>query len=142
MPIYSWTCKGIAPLTAVRSGTAAYAARCTANHTPSAGPAQRCEVQLAYAIGVADPVSVLVDAFGTGEWSGKIDHFLGIRFKIGDADHFAWARLDVSVESRGVLKDWAYESSPQTALLTGSSNSIPTVPATWGQMKAMYGSAP
>ena len=46
--------------------SAAYAARCIAKNVVAAGLARRCEVQLAYAIGVAAPVSVLVDTFGTG----------------------------------------------------------------------------
>ncbi len=46
--------------------SAAYMARYIAKNIVAAGMAQRCEVQLAYAIGVAEPVSVLVDAFGTG----------------------------------------------------------------------------
>jgi S-adenosylmethionine synthetase len=41
-------------------------ARYVAKNIVAAGLAERCEVQLAYAIGVADPVSVLVDTFGTG----------------------------------------------------------------------------
>ncbi|HIV86793.1 MAG TPA: methionine adenosyltransferase [Candidatus Pygmaiobacter gallistercoris] len=47
-----------------RSG--AYAARWVAKNIVAAGLARRCEVELAYAIGVAQPVSVLVDTFGTG----------------------------------------------------------------------------
>jgi S-adenosylmethionine synthetase len=46
--------------------SAAYAARYIAKNVVAAGLARRCEVQLAYAIGVAQPVSVLVDTFGTG----------------------------------------------------------------------------
>ncbi len=46
--------------------SAAYMARYIAKHIVAAGLAQRCTVQLAYAIGVADPVSVLVDTHGTG----------------------------------------------------------------------------
>ncbi len=46
--------------------SAAYAARWVAKNIVAAGLAQKCEVQLAYAIGVAQPVSVLVDTFGTG----------------------------------------------------------------------------
>ena len=46
--------------------SAAYMARYIAKNIVAAGLADRCEVQLAYAIGVADPVSVLVDTFGTG----------------------------------------------------------------------------
>ena len=45
--------------------SAAYAARWVAKHVVAAGAAQRCEVQVAYAIGVAHPVSVLVETFGT-----------------------------------------------------------------------------
>jgi S-adenosylmethionine synthetase len=47
-----------------RSG--AYAARWVAKNVVKAGLARRCEVQLAYAIGVAEPVSILVQTFGTG----------------------------------------------------------------------------
>ncbi len=46
--------------------SAAYAARWAAKNVVAAGLAKRCEIQLAYAIGVAEPVSVLVDSFGTG----------------------------------------------------------------------------
>ena len=47
--------------------SAAYAARYVAKNIVAAGLAKRCEVQLAYAIGVARPVSVLVDTFSTGK---------------------------------------------------------------------------
>ncbi|MBV8052125.1 MAG: methionine adenosyltransferase [Acidobacteriaceae bacterium] len=47
--------------------SAAYMARYIAKNIVAAGLADRCEVQLAYAIGVADPVSVLVDTFGTSK---------------------------------------------------------------------------
>ena len=46
--------------------SAAYMARCVAKNLVAAGAAERCEVQIAYAIGVAKPVSVRVDTFGTG----------------------------------------------------------------------------
>ena len=46
--------------------SAAYMARYIAKNVVAAGLAERCEVQLAYAIGVAEPVGVLVDTFGTG----------------------------------------------------------------------------
>jgi S-adenosylmethionine synthetase len=49
--------------------SAAYAARYVAKNLVAAGLARKCEVQLAYAIGVAQPVSVLVDTFGTGKVS-------------------------------------------------------------------------
>lgn len=47
--------------------SAAYAARYVAKNVVAAGFASRCEVQLAYAIGVAEPVSIMVDTFGTGK---------------------------------------------------------------------------
>ena len=47
--------------------SAAYAARYVAKNVVAAGLADRCEVQLAYAIGVAKPVSVLIDTFGTAK---------------------------------------------------------------------------
>ena len=46
--------------------SAAYAARWVAKTIVAAGLARKCEVQLAYAIGVAEPVSIMVDTFGTG----------------------------------------------------------------------------
>ncbi|MBA3396561.1 MAG: methionine adenosyltransferase [Deltaproteobacteria bacterium] len=49
--------------------SAAYYARYIAKHVVAAGLARRCEVQFAYAIGVAEPVSMLVDTFGTGSFS-------------------------------------------------------------------------
>ncbi len=52
-----------------RSG--AYAARYVAKNIVAAGLADKCEVELAYAIGVAKPVSVLVDTFGTGKYSDE-----------------------------------------------------------------------
>ena len=47
--------------------SAAYAARWAARNLVGAGVASRCEIQLAYAIGVAEPVSIFVDTFGTGK---------------------------------------------------------------------------
>lgn len=51
--------------------SAAYAARKAAKNVVAAGLAKKCEVQLAYAIGVASPVSVRVDTFGTGAAADK-----------------------------------------------------------------------
>ncbi len=51
--------------------SAAYMARYIAKNIVAAGLAERCEVQLAYAIGVAEPVSVLVDTFDTGAVDAK-----------------------------------------------------------------------
>jgi S-adenosylmethionine synthetase len=51
--------------------SAAYAARYVAKNIVAAGVASKCEVQIAYAIGVAHPVSVMVDTFGTGKYSDE-----------------------------------------------------------------------
>lgn len=47
--------------------SAAYMARCVAKHIVAAGLADKCEIQLSYAIGVAQPVSIMVDTFGTNK---------------------------------------------------------------------------
>ena len=47
--------------------SAAYAARYVAKNIVAAGLAEKCEIQLSYAIGVAEPTSVMVDTFGTGK---------------------------------------------------------------------------
>ena len=52
--------------------SAAYAARYVAKNIVAAGLARRCQIQLAYAIGVASPVSVLVETFGTGSVSDAV----------------------------------------------------------------------
>ena len=52
--------------------SAAYAARYVAKNIVAAGLAKKCEVQLAYAIGVAKPVSIMVDSFGTGAVGDEI----------------------------------------------------------------------
>jgi S-adenosylmethionine synthetase len=63
--------------------SAAYMARYIAKNIVAAGLAERCEVQLAYAIGVAEPVSVLVDTFGTGKLSvEKLQQLVRKNFKL------------------------------------------------------------
>ncbi|MCX6610719.1 MAG: methionine adenosyltransferase [Acidobacteria bacterium] len=63
--------------------SACYMARYIAKNIVAAGLATRCEVQLAYAIGVAEPVSVLVDTFGTGTVSGeKLTEAVRANFKL------------------------------------------------------------
>ncbi|MDD7408570.1 MAG: methionine adenosyltransferase [Anaerovoracaceae bacterium] len=51
--------------------SAAYAARYVAKNVVAAGLADKCEIQLAYAIGVARPVSIMIDTFGTGKISDE-----------------------------------------------------------------------
>ncbi len=98
--------------------SAAYAARYAAKNLVAAGLADKCEIQLAYAIGVARPVSILVDSFGTGKVSDEklaqlvSEHFdlrpaaiirdLGLRKPIyrqlAAYGHFGRTDLDVSWE--------------------------------------------
>ncbi len=51
--------------------SAAYAARYVAKNLVAAGLRKKCEIQLAYVIGVARPVSIFVDSFGTGKVSDE-----------------------------------------------------------------------
>ncbi len=51
--------------------SAAYMARYVAKNIIKAGIAKRCEIQIAYAIGVANPVSIMIDTFGTGKYSDE-----------------------------------------------------------------------
>lgn len=52
--------------------SAAYAARYVAKNIVAAGLADRCEIQLSYAIGVAEPTSIMVETFGTGKVSSEV----------------------------------------------------------------------
>jgi S-adenosylmethionine synthetase len=70
--------------------SAAYMARCIAKNIVAAGLADRAEVQLAYAIGVAEPVSVRIDTFGTG--------------KIGEAKLTELVRKNFSLTPKGIIE--------------------------------------
>jgi S-adenosylmethionine synthetase len=109
--------------------SAAYAARWVAKNVVAAGLADRCEVQVAYAIGVARPVSVMVETFGTeaeGISTERIEALVGEYFDLRPAafrqrldlhrpiyqqtaayghfgreeDDFTWERTDVAAELR------------------------------------------
>ena len=54
------------------TGPAAYAARYVAKNILAAGLADRCEVQVSYAIGVAAPIAVSVETFGTGHYPDEV----------------------------------------------------------------------
>ena len=70
--------------------SACYAARWVAKNIVAAGLASRCEVQLAYAIGVAEPVSIMVDTFGSG--------------KVGDAAITRAVREAFDLTPAGIIK--------------------------------------
>ncbi len=121
-----------------RSG--AYAARWVAKNVVAAGLADRCEVQLAYAIGVAHPVSVLVETFGTGRMPDEtiaqaiadvfdlrpaaIIHHLNLRRPIyrqtASYGHFGRPELDLPWE-----KIDRVEALRQTTRFTGESLRVP-----------------
>jgi S-adenosylmethionine synthetase len=66
--------------------SAAYAARWVAKNVVAAGLAERCQIQVAYAIGVAHPLSVLVDTFGTEAIPvAKIEELIGEHFDLRPA---------------------------------------------------------
>jgi S-adenosylmethionine synthetase len=66
--------------------SAAYAARYVAKNVVAAGLADRCEIQVAYAIGVAHPVSVMAQTFGTGKISdAEIAHLVQESFDLRPA---------------------------------------------------------
>ena len=74
--------------------SAAYAARHVAKNVVAAGLASRCEVQLAYAIGVAEPVSVSVDTFGTGKIEeAKIINLIRENFELKPAGLISYLKL-------------------------------------------------
>ena len=75
--------------------SACYMARYIAKNIVAAGLAERCEVQLAYAIGVAEPVSVLVDTFGTGEGRRSHDRRAGSRAFQADAARASSSRSNL-----------------------------------------------
>ena len=74
--------------------SAAYAARHVAKNVVAAGLSSRCEVQLAYAIGVAEPVSVSVDTFGTGKIEeAKIINLIRDNFELKPAGLINYLKL-------------------------------------------------
>lgn len=70
--------------------SAAYLARYVAKNIVSAGLADRCEVQLSYAIGIAEPTSVRIDTFGTG--------------KVSEENISRWVREQFELKPQGIIK--------------------------------------
>ena len=70
--------------------SAAYAARYVAKNIVAAGLAKKCEIQLSYAIGVAQPTSIMVDTFGTG--------------KISDEELVTIIRQEFDLRPAGIIK--------------------------------------
>jgi S-adenosylmethionine synthetase len=79
--------------------SAAYMARYVAKNLVASGVATRCEVQLAYAIGVAAPVSVLVNTFGTGKVSDEaLTDIVRKTFPLKPADLIKHLKLKTDVK--------------------------------------------
>ena len=74
--------------------SASYMARYVAKNIVAAGIAERCEVQLAYAIGIPEPVSIMVDTFGTGKIPvDKIKDLVRAHFKLTPAEIIEYLQL-------------------------------------------------
>lgn len=106
--------------------TASYMARYVAKNVVAAGLADACEIQLAYVIGVADPLSVLVDTKGTGKISdAKLSEIIRRIFPLtprGMIDHLKLARPIFSKTSHGghfgrELPEFTWEKTDMTAKL-------------------------
>lgn len=78
--------------------SAAYAARWVAKNIVAAGLAKQCEIELAYAIGLAEPVSVLVDTFGTG--------------KIGDEELAKIVKTHFDLRPAAIIKQFELRELP------------------------------
>ena len=78
--------------------SAAYAARYVAKNIVAAGLADKCEIELAYAIGVAEPLSILVDTFGTG--------------KISDEEIEKLVRKNFSLTPAGIINQFDLRNLP------------------------------
>ncbi len=78
--------------------SAAYASRYVAKNIVASGLAEKCEIELAYAIGVAEPVSIMVDTFGTG--------------KISDEELSSLVRKNFDLRPAGIIKQFDLRGLP------------------------------
>ena len=108
--------------------SAAYAARYLAKNVVAAGVAERCTIQIAYAIGVADPMSVLVDTHGTGKVPEKQAGKVAARAVPPDARPISAARSSSTGRSTGAPRPTAISAAPptRTAASPGKRPTSPT----------------
>ena len=87
--------------------SAAYYARYAAKNLVAAGLADKCEIQVAYAIGVAHPLSINVDTYGTGKYDESL-----LQELLENGDHFDFRPAAIS-DALGLLKPegWSYQRS-------------------------------
>ena len=116
--------------------SAAYMARYIAKNIVAAGLADRCEVQLAYAIGVAEPVSVLVDTFGTGTLDAKeLQELVRANFKLTPKGIIESLNLRRPIYRKTAAyghfgradKDFTWEATDKAAALKEASGKVATV---------------
>jgi len=115
--------------------SAAYYARYIAKHVVASGLARKCEVQFAYAIGVAEPVSMLVETFGTGTVSddkltkavlGTFDARPGMLIKELDLRRPIFAKTAAYGHFGRELPDFTWEKTPLVEKLKDLANSTST----------------
>ena len=118
--------------------SAAYMARYIAKNIVAAGLARRCEVQLAYAIGVAEPVSVLVDTFGTGTVPDqKLQQLIRKNFKLTPRDIIESLNLRRPIYRKTAAyghfgrtdPDFTWEATDKAAALKEQATAKEAVPA-------------
>ena len=101
--------------------SAAYAARYVAKNIVASGLADKCEIELAYAIGVAEPVSILVDTFGTGKISdSEISEIVKNNFELSPMaiiKHFDLRNLPAKNNGKFYQKLAAYGHMGRTDLV-------------------------
>ncbi|MBW2356995.1 MAG: methionine adenosyltransferase domain-containing protein, partial [Deltaproteobacteria bacterium] len=87
--------------------SAAYYARYAAKNLVAAGLADKCEIQVAYAIGVAHPLSINVDTYGTGKYDESL-----LQALLENGDHFDFRPAAIS-DALGLLhpQGWSYQRS-------------------------------
>ena len=112
--------------------SAAYMARYIAKNIVAAGLAERCEVQLAYAIGVAEPVSVLVDTFGTEKVDAQPDSGSGPRAT--SSSRRAGSSSRSTCAARSIARRLPMATSAAT--IPTSPGKRPTKPRNWPPMRA------
>ena len=96
--------------------SAAYAARYVAKNIVAAGLAEKCEIQLSYAIGVAQPTSVMVDTFGTGKIADdklvEISYERTLIFVRQESSRCLILRRPIYRGDRSIRTFWTYRSEP------------------------------
>ena len=115
--------------------SAAYAARYMAKNIVASGIAEKCEIQLSYAIGIAEPISIYVDCFGTNKiGNDKIEMLIRKYFPIKPADIIEKLELKKPIYSKTAVfghfgrQEFSWERLDKAELLK---NEIEQQEITW-----------